>query len=279
MPSVTVNGVRLHYEEQGRGAETIVFSHGLLWSAAMFEPQIRALASEYRCIAWDHRGQGRSESPAERSHQIEACYHDALALLDHLGATPCHYVGLSMGGFVGMRIAARHPELLRTLTLMATASDPEPRTNIGKYRLLNTVARLIGVGVVAGKVMPIMFGRSFLEDPARAEEHARWIAELRGNARSIHRAVTGVIEREGCVDELENIQCPTLILHGDEDAAIARPRARATHDALRGSSFRAIKRAGHSMTIENPVAVNQALRGFLDEHAEPQGAVPDVVTS
>lgn len=278
MPSVTVNGVRLHYEEQGRGAETIVFSHGLLWSSVMFEPQMRALASEYRCIAWDHRGQGRSESPAERSHQIEACYHDALALLDHVGATPCHFVGLSMGGFVGMRIAARHPELLRTLTLMATAADPEPRTNIGKYQTLNTVARLFGIRVVASKVMPIMFGRSFLDDPARSEERARWQAELSRNAKSIHRAVTGVIEREGCVDELENIQCPTLILHGDEDAAIARTRATATHQALRGSSFRAIERAGHTMTVENPVAVNHALRSFLDEHAEPPGTIPTTET-
>jgi 3-oxoadipate enol-lactonase len=279
MPEVEVNGVRLHYEEHGRGAETIVFSHGLLWSSAMFEPQIRALVGEFRCIAWDHRGQGRSESPPERSHQIEACYQDALALLDHLGATPCHFVGLSMGGFVGMRIAARHPELLRTLTLMATASDPEPRANIGKYRKLNTVARVFGVGLVANKVMPIMFGRSFLDDPARAEERARWTAELRRNAKTIHRAVTGVIERQGCVDELENIQCPTLILHGDEDAAITRVRARATHEALRGSSFRAIERAGHTMTVENPVAVNQALRGFLDDHAEPLDAVPAVETS
>jgi 3-oxoadipate enol-lactonase len=275
MPDVRVNGVRLHYEETGRGAETIVFSHGLLWSSAMFEPQIRALASEFRCIAWDHRGQGRSESPDERCHQIEACYQDALALLDHLGATPCHFVGLSMGGFVGMRIAARHPELLRTLTLMATASDPEPRTNIPKYQRLNLVARLLGVGLVANKVMPIMFGRSFLDDPGRAEERARWTAELRSNAKSIFRAVNGVIERQGCVDELENIQCPTLILHGDEDAAITRERAKATHQALRGSSFRAIERAGHTMTVENPVAVNQALRGFLDEHAEPPGAVAD----
>ncbi len=273
MPSVTVNGVRLHYEEQGRGAETIVFSHGLLWSGAMFEPQIRALAGEFRCIAWDHRGQGRSESPNERSHQIEACYHDALALIDHLGAAPCHFVGLSMGGFVGMRVAARHPELLRSLTLMASAADPEPRANIGKYRTLNTVARLFGLGVVANKVMPIMFGTSFLADPARAAERTRWTGELRGNAKTIHRAVTGVIEREGCIDELENIQCPTMILHGDEDAAIARARALATHKALRGASFRAIERAGHTMTIENPSAVNQALREFLDEHCAGE-AVP-----
>jgi pimeloyl-ACP methyl ester carboxylesterase len=263
MPKVRVDGVELHYEEAGRGSETIVFSHGLLWSGAMFEPQLRALSSRYRCIAWDHRGQGRSDSPDERSHQIESCYHDALRLLDHLGATPCHFVGLSMGGFVGMRVAARHPELLRSLTLMATAADPEPKASAGKYRTLNRVARLFGVGVVAAKVMPIMFGPSFMSDPARASERARWTAELRKNSRSIHRAVTGVIEREGCMDELENIQCPTLILWGEEDAAIARARAEATHAAARGSSFVTIPKAGHTMTIENPEAVNAALSRFI----------------
>ncbi len=267
MPHATVNGVRIFYEERGRGAETIVFSHGLLWSTALYEPQLEALAGEYRCIAWDHRGQGRSESPNERSHQIESCYHDALALLEHLHATPCHFVGLSMGGFVGMRIAARHPELLRSLSLLATASDPEPREHLPRYRTLNRVAGLLGIGVVAPKVMPIMFGQTFLTDPARSDERERWLAELRKNQRTITRAVNGVIERESVSDELGNIRCPVQILHGDEDAAISRVRARTTYERIAGSRFHAIPSAGHSMTVENPVAVNEALRNFLADHA------------
>jgi 3-oxoadipate enol-lactonase len=104
-----------------------------------------------------------------------------------------------------------------------------------------------------------------LNDPARAAERERWRGELLRNGRSIHRAVTGVIERERCTDELVNIRCPTLVLHGDEDNAISRSRALATHEQIAGSRFVAIESAGHSMTIENPDAVTHALRGFLAE--------------
>lgn len=263
MPTARVNGVELYYEDQGRGEQTVVFSHGLLWSGRMFEAQRRALASDYRVIAWDHRGQGRSSSPKERAHQIESCYHDALALLEHLDATPCHFVGLSMGGFVGMRVAARHPELLRSLSLLATAADAEPPAHLPRYRLLNGIAKRLGTRPVASQVMPIMFGPSFLGDPERASERERWKHELGRNARTIHRAVTGVIEREHCMDELANIRCPTLVLHGDEDKAISRSSALSTYEAIAGARFVAIEAAGHTMTVENPEAVTEALREFL----------------
>jgi 3-oxoadipate enol-lactonase len=263
MPPARVNGVELYYEDQGRGDQTVVFSHGLLWSGRMFEAQRRALESGYRVIAWDHRGQGRSSSPDERAHPIETCYHDALALLEHLDATPCHFVGLSMGGFVGMRIAARHPDLLRSLSLLATAADAEPPAHLPRYRLLTGVVRRLGTRPVASQVMPIMFGPTFLGDSSRASERERWANELRRNGRRIHRAVNGVIERERCTDELANIRCPTLVLHGDEDNAVSRSRALATAEAIQGARFTAIETAGHTMTVENPEAVTEALREFL----------------
>ncbi|MFO7566785.1 MAG: alpha/beta hydrolase [Enhygromyxa sp.] len=263
MPSARVNGVELYYDERGRGEQTVVFAHGLLWSGRMYEAQLRALAADYRVIAWDHRGQGRSSGPPTRAHQIETCYHDALTLLEHLQATPCHFVGLSMGGFVGMRLAARHPSLLRSLSLLATAADAEPAAHLPRYRLLTAIVRRLGPRPVAARVLPIMFGPSFLTDPARAAERERWRGELLRNDRSIHRAVTGVIERERCDDELANIRCPVLVLHGDEDQAISRSRALATHEQIANSRFVAIESAGHSMTIENPDAVTHALREFL----------------
>ena len=61
MPWLGVDGVELHYEERGQGPP-IVFSHGLLWSGAMFAEEVAALSTRYRCITYDHRGQGRSAS-------------------------------------------------------------------------------------------------------------------------------------------------------------------------------------------------------------------------
>ncbi len=63
-----------------------------------------------------------------------------------------------MGGFVGIRLASENPELLNSLTLLGTSADPEPKWNVPKYRMLNLIARWLGLRAVVGRVMPILFG-------------------------------------------------------------------------------------------------------------------------
>ena len=259
-----IRGIELHVEDRGSGPP-ILFSHGLLWSARMYAPQVAALSSRYRCIAYDHRGQGRSEIPPERTIEIETVTDDAIALIEKLGIAPCHFVGLSMGGFVGMRIAARRPELVKSLSLLETAADEEPAKNLPKYRVLNTVTRLGLLRLVADRVMPIMFGDSFLEDPARRAERDRLVQELRGNRRRIYRAVNGVLTRKSVAEELGRIRCPTLVVHGEEDRAIAKQRALALHAGIAGSELVLLPRGGHTITLEEPEAVTDELSRFIDQ--------------
>ena len=171
MPALDLDGTRLHYTDEGSGEETIVFSHGLLMSGEMFADQVAHLKSRYRCITFDHRGQGKSQV-TDDGYDMETLAADAARLIEALDAAPCHFAGLSMGGFVGMRLAIERPDLLRSLVLMETSADPEP--NAFRYRILNFVARWFGLGVVVNRVMPIMFGRSFLSDPAREALRNRW---------------------------------------------------------------------------------------------------------
>jgi len=273
MPDLHVNGVRLNYIDEGEGEETVVFSHGLLWSHHMFRPQIDALKANYRCIAWDHRGQGSSEVPANKIHTIEETYEDAVALIEALELGPVHFVGLSMGGFVGIRLGARRPDLVRSLSLLDTAADPEPAANVPKYRRLSWVVRIFGViDLLAGQVAPIMFSKSFLEDPDKADIREEWIGRLKGNNRKIYRAVHGVIERDAVTDELVNITAPTMVLRGDEDVAIAEPRARALANGISGATWVSVPAAGHTSTIEQPELVTAALEAFLGDVAKGAAA-------
>ena len=179
MPTLDLNGTRLHYQDTGAGDETILFSHGLLWDHRMFAPQIEALRGDYRCVAYDHRGQGRSAVPSEATIPIDLLALDAIGLIEALGLGAVHVVGLSMGGFVGMRVAAWRPDLVRSLSLIETSADPEPRRNVPRYKALNLVVGVAGPQPVASRVMPIMFGRTFLDDPARAAERATGAASWR----------------------------------------------------------------------------------------------------
>lgn len=264
MPFADVDGVSLYYEDSGGDGTPVLFSHGLLMSSAMFAAQIAVLAPRYRCIAYDHRGQGRSADPGGRIHTIDECYEDAVQLIELLGISPCHFVGLSMGGFVGMRIAARRPGLLRSLVLLETSADPEPQENIGRYRLLNTVARWLGIGAVVSRVMPIMFGRHFLTEPSRSTERAAWRKRIAGNGRNIVRAVRGVIERPGVAEEITRIRTPTLVLVGDQDVATPQAKSERLVLLIPAAMMTVIRNAGHSSSVEQPELVSAAIAAFID---------------
>jgi len=267
VPHIDVNGARLHYVEEGSGPETLLFSHGLLFSGAMFRAQIDAFKDRYRCIAYDHRGQGGS-AVTKDGYDMDTLTDDAAALIEALDAGPCHFAGLSMGGFVGMRLAIRRPELLRSLMLLETSAEAEPHENVGKYKKLNFVARWFGLSLVAGKVMPIMFSQSFLNDPARAAEQAHWKAQLIANHRiGITRAVLGVTDRDSVIDQLGGITTPTLIIVGEEDVATVPEKSERMHAAIPGSTLVRVPKAGHSSSIEEPAAVNAAMAAFLEKEA------------
>lgn len=266
MPHLQLDGVKLWYEESGPDSSpaegTIVFSHGLLWSGRMYEPQVAHFRARYRCITFDHRGQGRTEV-TRSGYDMDTLAGDAAQLIERLGAGPCHFVGLSMGGFIGMRLAARRPHLIRSLTLLETAADPEPRSNIPKYSALLLVARVFGLAPVASPVMKIMFGDAFLEDPARAAEREEQRRRLIGNDRvGVVRATLGVITRQA-VPGVEDIRAPTLVVSGDGERAVVPARSKATADRIPGAKFLRIPRAGHTSTIEEPKLVIDAMEDFL----------------
>lgn len=265
---LTLNGVRLWVEDTGGSGPPIMFSHGLLWSTRMFDAQVATLRSRYRCIAWDHRGQGQSDVPKVRAISIEDCYADAVALIEQLGVAPVHIVGLSMGGFVALRLVARRPDLVRSCVLLETSAEAEPVENVPRYRTLNRVARWFGLRMVAHKVMPIMFGTTFLRDPARAVERDVWRERLSRNRRDIWRAVNGVIEREAIMPELGHITAPTMIMVGDEDVATVPLKSERMHAAIRGSKLVRISHAGHSSSIEQPVHVTAAIEAWVGRHQQ-----------
>jgi 3-oxoadipate enol-lactonase len=263
MPYLDIEGARIHYTDTGGAGETLVFSHGLLMNSGMFDAQVDHFKSSFRCIAYDHRGQGQS-SVAESGYDMDSLADDAIALIEKIGAGPCHFAGLSMGGMIGMRVALRRPDLLKSLILIETSAEAEPSENLFKYRMLNFIARWFGLGVVVGQVMPILFGKSFMADPSRAEERARWRKSIgSGDRIGITKAVKGVIDRRGVIDDLGKIATPTLIIVGEEDTATVPAKSERMHAAIPGSKLARIPKAGHSSTIEEPDAVNAAIGGFL----------------
>jgi 3-oxoadipate enol-lactonase len=271
MPEVKVNGVRLHYEDVGQGPETVVFSHSYLVDSRHFTPQIEALKQRYRVLAYDHRAHGQSERP-RTGYEMDKIYADGLAFLEATKCTPCHWIGLSTGGFVGMRIAFHRPELLRSLVLMDTAAGAEDTLKLLKYRAMFLVVRLFGMRPVIGAVMKAMFGPEFLRDPARKPDRDTWRARMLSvDARSMIAFGNGIFSRPDVRDRLPEIPVPTLVVVGERDASTPPGKARILADAIPDARLETIPRAGHLCTIEEPEAVNRVLLEFLEHHAGTPG--------
>src|ERR1700744_2820913 len=262
MPMIRANGTSLYYEDTGGAGAPVVFSHGLLWNTKLFAPQIAVLKDRYRCIAYDHRGQGRSADDTARAISVETLTADAAALIEKLDLGPVHFCGLSLGGIVAMRLAIGRPHLIRSLVLLDTTADAEPYKL--KYQAMNLIARFAGLGAVSGGIMPALYGKTTLNDPARADERYAWKQQLESNRNTIWRAVNGVLDRKSIYGELGKIAAPTLIAVGEEDTSTPQAMAERIAGAIVGAKLVVIPDAGHGTTLEQPAIVTAAIGAFLD---------------
>jgi len=263
MPTLTANGVKLHYEQSGDGPETIVFSHSYLLSSEHFAPQIKALSKRYRCVAFDHRGHGGSEV-AESGYDLENLYADAVAFIEAAGCAPCHFVGLSTGGFIGLRLGIRRPDLVRSLILMDTSAQAEPRRRTREYGLMLAILRWLGYWPLRRRILSMFFARPFRSDPARRYELAYWRGRVTANdRRAMVRFGRGILERAGVEDELGRITAPTLVIVGEDDAVTPVEEAWRISAGIPGARLEIIPEAGHVCTVERPAVVTETIDRFL----------------
>jgi 3-oxoadipate enol-lactonase len=262
MPTVNINGADIFYRESGTGPETIVFSHGLLMDHTMFDAQRTALEGRYRVIAYDHRGQGQSQDTGDH-YDMDALTEDAAALIRSLNAAPCHFAGLSMGGFVGLRLAARHPELVKTLTVMNTAANAEPMLSRMRYNLLGQMVKVVSPGPFVSIAVKELFGSSTRRDPAKSAMLGEWTEKLRNRPKNIAWSLLAVMNRKGVLDELGAIRCPTLVITGEDDTAQPARNSEQIAAGIKGAKLVRIPACGHSSSLEQPEAVTAAMREII----------------
>lgn len=268
MTLLSVNGIQLNITDSGApagnpDAPVVVMGHGLLFGTSMWRHQIEVLSKSYRCIAVDWRGQGATPATAS-GYDMDTLYADLVALIEHLDVGPVHYAGLSMGGFVGLRLAARRPDLVRSLILIDTSSGPEDPAKVTKYRMMASVYGLFGMKPLLSQVAPIMFTPSFLETDAGKATVGTWVKELATQQRSgVKGAIRGVTDRPSISDEVGDISAPTLIIVGSDDVATPVAKAQAIAAAITSSRLEVLAGVGHVSTLEDPARVNASMQEFL----------------
>lgn len=269
---ISSNGVDIYYERKG-GGEPVLFVHGFLFSAESFREQMDALSSRFDVIGIDLRGQHRSGVTAEQAeYDLWNQAEDVHGVISALGIAPCHYVGLSMGGMIGMRLYARHPEDIRSFVFMDTSHEPEPEHSAAMNEAFCQVIEEGGMEDLIPSTPPIWYGPDFIRD--HFDEVEAWQDRWRqADPLGFVRALRAVSTRDDVSEVVRGINVPTLVIHGSEDAPIKLEVAERLAAAVPGARLEVVEGAGHMSCVDHPAETTRLIADFLDAvPAEPARA-------
>jgi pimeloyl-ACP methyl ester carboxylesterase len=258
MSYADVNGQRIRYDDTGGEGPPVVFAHGFLMDRTMFEPQVRALAGEFRVITWDERGFGETEFDGRPFTYWDSA-RDCLGLLDHLGIDRAVLGGMSQGGFLSLRAALLAPERVSALVLIDTQAGPEDPEHVPQYREMQQTWLQVGpVDELANAIANLILG-----DP---ELNAIWIAKWRERDRVLTMKEPGdcLLARDDITGRLGEIECPAIVFHGTADASIEMRLGETLCDGLPGCrGLVRVAGAPHAANLTHPDEVNGPLIEFL----------------
>jgi pimeloyl-ACP methyl ester carboxylesterase len=271
------DGVRVFYEVYGSGEPTVLLLptwsiiHSRLWKL-----QIPYLARRYRVIAFDGRGNGRSDRPATAEAYAEAEFAaDALAVMDATGTDRAVLVALSMGAQRGLVLTADHPERVAGAVFIGPALDLEPSIpgRESKDNFLDHRESDEGWAKYNAHYWRRDY-RGFLEfffSKCLTEAHSTkptddavdWGLETDPETLILSQLAPGIGDRDDILARIARVQCPVLVIHGREDAIRAYAQGEELARAS-GGRLITIEGGGHMPNARDPVKVNLAIRDFIE---------------
>jgi len=277
MPVVEANGTSTYYEEYGEG-KPLVFVHGANSDHQIGAEQLRPLSDEYRLIVYDLRGHGQTEAPTQESYPIDLYAEDLTALIDALELENPVVCGLSLGGMIGYRFAARYPD---ELSALVTVGAPTPRTFSLRERLYRVEFTKL--------ITPLMGNRRVIEGITWAfeqlssetesvdlddierirESHPCENTETDPSERA--RMMRGVQAYIGSSVDWYRVDVPVLALYG-ENEPFAERHAEHVDSVLDRCRVAEIPDASHNSHVDNPEFIVERIRRFHAEHARPASA-------
>ena len=262
MERARINGVELAYALRGNGVP-LVMIHGAQGDQSMFADLASGCAASFRVLTFDQRGSGLSEKP-DIDYSIAMLADDTAALMDYLNFSPAHVVGVSMGGMIAQELALRHPGKVRSLVLGCTTPGgpkeirPEGDAMSGAYSLQPMSAEERGRALAQA-----VYSKGHLE---RHPEIIAAMIEAR-RQRPIDPVALGhrmkALSGHNTYDRLSEINCPTLVITGKDDALISWENSRLLAERIPRATLEILDPAGHCFWLERPEESRDAIVRFL----------------
>jgi len=271
MPTITsTDSTRLYYEEAGTGTP-IVFVHEFAGDYRTWEPQMRYFSRAHRCVTFSARGYPPSDVPNDpMRYGQDIARGDVVAIMDALGIKQAHVVGHSMGAYTALHVGIRHRERCLSVTAIGcgwgSVADPAEREAMRKIAA--------ATGMMFAEKSIAEAAASYTDNPTRLTQkykdprgYAQFVRMMSEHSAQGHALTMGMVQarRPTLWDmeaDLRGFVPPLLIIVGDEDescleGSLFLKRAAPTAGLL------VVPRTGHTITSEEPAAVNAALAEFF----------------
>lgn len=253
-------------EEMLKGTRTLILLHAFPMSADMWLPQLARVPLGWQFIAPDIRG-FRGMGPAFEDAQLDGATvddyaADVIELMEHLDIPKAAILGLSMGGYVAMAVAARAPRRVTHLILAdtrMTADTVEQR--VGRDTMRAAVER-DGAKAAADAMLPNLLGVTTHQEQPDLADAVRRLIEV-NRTESVVGALGAMQARPDRTATLAAFTGPALVICGEEDALTKPAESEAMAATIPGATLVMIPRAGHLSNLEQATAFNAALQQFL----------------
>lgn len=253
-----MNAVDVHHVVSGRtDGPVVVLSNSLGATHAMWDENLHDLEQHFRVVRYDTRGHGASPVPSG-PYSIDDLADDVVALLDRLGVERAHFVGLSLGGMTGMRLAARNPDRVDRLVLLCTGAHLAPSS---AWRDRAATVRTEGTQAVAEAVVARWFTPGFLE--TSPEVKASCEAMVAETPAEGYAGCCEVIAAMDLRDDLPAIPAPTLAIAGADDPATPPPHLKEIADAVKDGRLLVVPDSAHLASAEHPETITPAIIDHL----------------
>ena len=256
---ISANGIDINYTVEGEGP-WLTMSHSLACNLHMWDEEAKRLSRRYKVLRYDTRGHGASGAPAG-AYTLELLADDLHGLLQALGVSSTHFVGLSMGGMIGQTYALKYPGRFKSLALCDTTSRyPAEAAGVWTERIKTVEAQ--GMEPLVAPTLERWFTEPFRK--SRPEVVERVAAMIRTTSAPGYVGCSHAIPKINLTARLKEIGCPTVVIVGKDDPGTPVAMAEEIHQALPGSKLVIIPSAAHLSNLEQPEAFNQALADFLE---------------
>ncbi len=269
MQRARINGIELAYELRGTGLPMVMI-HGAQGDQTMFTDLAHRFADHFRVLTFDQRGSGLSEKP-HTAYSIALLADDTAALMEHVGFSPAHVIGVSMGGTIAQELVLRHARKVSSLILGCTTPGGPKAVRIGGSAFAAAYSTEAISAEERGRALAeAAFTKGYLE------QHPEIVPAMIESRRqrpldpvALERRMKAVLAHD-CYDRLPQISCPTLVITGKDDALVAWQNSQLLAERIPGARLILLEPAGHCFWLEQPQRSHEAMAQFLDSASGKQ---------